>query len=173
MASLTTSMPRWPTLSAPKGGRSTCSSAAATSRCGRACCVRLVVVCTEWLPVSVCVCGCCLCVWDVAAGGGCARAMPRCDGHARPETAQHPTPNHTAPHSTSHHTAPHTPHQAVRNLDDLETMSCPVKYRHIMTFWKYYSGQAVAPVPTLFSECDAVLCAAAAAAAACRTVQHV
>ncbi|KAF8060563.1 DBR1 [Scenedesmus sp. PABB004] len=40
--------------------------------------------------------------------------------------------------------------QAVRNLDDLETMSVPVKYRQLMTFWKYYSGAAVAPVPTLF-----------------------
>ncbi|KAF6255577.1 lariat debranching enzyme, C-terminal domain-containing protein [Scenedesmus sp. NREL 46B-D3] len=40
--------------------------------------------------------------------------------------------------------------QAVRNLDDLETMSCPVKYRDIMTFYKYYSGEKLAPVPTLF-----------------------
>lgn len=42
--------------------------------------------------------------------------------------------------------------QAVRNLDDLETMSVPPKYRSMMTFWKYYSGQKVAPVPTIFSE---------------------
>ena len=38
----------------------------------------------------------------------------------------------------------------MRNLDDLETMSVPQKYREIMTFWKYYSGQKVAPIPTLF-----------------------
>lgn len=42
--------------------------------------------------------------------------------------------------------------QAVRNLDDLETMSVPVKYRHIMTFYKYYKGEANAPIPTIFSE---------------------
>ncbi|GAX78087.1 hypothetical protein CEUSTIGMA_g5529.t1 [Chlamydomonas eustigma] len=40
--------------------------------------------------------------------------------------------------------------QAVRNLDDLETMSCPVKYRALNTFYKYYSGEAKAPYPTLF-----------------------
>eukprot|EP00878_Enallax_costatus_P042528 GHUV01049917.1.p1 GENE.GHUV01049917.1~~GHUV01049917.1.p1 ORF type:complete len:404 (+),score=111.54 GHUV01049917.1:504-1715(+) len=40
--------------------------------------------------------------------------------------------------------------QAVRNLDDLETMSIPVKYRDIMTFWKYYKGEAQAPMPTIF-----------------------
>ena len=31
-------------------------------------------------------------------------------------------------------------------------MSVPQKYRELMTFWKYYSGAAVAPIPTLFSE---------------------
>jgi hypothetical protein len=36
-------------------------------------------------------------------------------------------------------------------------MSCPVKFRDIMTFYKYYSGEKVAPVPTLFSEWHAVL----------------
>ncbi|KAL4420156.1 hypothetical protein ABPG77_008292 [Micractinium sp. CCAP 211/92] len=40
--------------------------------------------------------------------------------------------------------------QAVRNMDDLECMACPPKYRHIATFWKYYSGRAKAPYPTLF-----------------------
>eukprot|EP00775_Hariotina_reticulata_P008113 gene8113-8307_t len=40
--------------------------------------------------------------------------------------------------------------QAVRNLDDLETMSVPVKYRQIMTFYKYYKGEKQAPIPTLF-----------------------
>lgn len=42
--------------------------------------------------------------------------------------------------------------QAIRNLDDLETMAVPQKFRQMMTFYKYYSGEAVAPVPTLFSE---------------------
>lgn len=37
-------------------------------------------------------------------------------------------------------------------MDDLECMACPPKYRHIATFWKYYSGRAKAPYPTLFSE---------------------
>ncbi|GLJ21836.1 hypothetical protein SUGI_0408170 [Cryptomeria japonica] len=40
--------------------------------------------------------------------------------------------------------------QAVRNENDLESMACPVKYRTMNTFWKYYSGEEVAPVPTLF-----------------------
>ncbi len=44
------------------------------------------------------------------------------------------------------------PAQAVRNLDDLETMACPQKYRSMQTFYKYYSGERVAPYPTLFSE---------------------
>lgn len=41
--------------------------------------------------------------------------------------------------------------QAVRNLDDLECMACPPKYRHLATFHKYYSGEKIAPYPTLFS----------------------
>lgn len=53
--------------------------------------------------------------------------------------------------STTPHPHPQIP-KAVRNLDDLETMAVPQKYRQIMTFYKYYSGEAVAPVPTLFSE---------------------
>ncbi|PSC75631.1 lariat debranching enzyme [Micractinium conductrix] len=40
--------------------------------------------------------------------------------------------------------------QAVRNMDDLECMACPPKYRHIATFWKYYSGQVETPYPTIF-----------------------
>lgn len=40
--------------------------------------------------------------------------------------------------------------QAVRNQSDLECMACPPKYRSMQTFWKYYSGQEVAPVPTIF-----------------------
>ncbi|EFJ51350.1 hypothetical protein VOLCADRAFT_73407, partial [Volvox carteri f. nagariensis] len=42
--------------------------------------------------------------------------------------------------------------QAVRNLDDLETMACPPKYRSMQSFYKYYSGERVAPVPTIFSQ---------------------
>jgi hypothetical protein len=41
--------------------------------------------------------------------------------------------------------------QAVRNLDDLECLACPPKYRSMMTYYKYYSGEKVAPYPTLFS----------------------
>ncbi|RMZ57531.1 hypothetical protein APUTEX25_001731 [Auxenochlorella protothecoides] len=40
--------------------------------------------------------------------------------------------------------------QAVRNLDDLECMACPPKYRSIQSFYRYYSGEARAPIPTLF-----------------------
>eukprot|EP00850_Spirogloea_muscicola_P005264 SM000024S07726 [mRNA] locus=s24:25639:28489:+ [translate_table: standard] len=40
--------------------------------------------------------------------------------------------------------------QAVRNEHDLETMACPAKYRMMNTFWKYYSGEAVAPILTIF-----------------------
>ena len=42
--------------------------------------------------------------------------------------------------------------QAVRNMDDLECMACPPKYRHMATFYKYYSGAQRPPYPTLFSE---------------------
>lgn len=42
--------------------------------------------------------------------------------------------------------------QAVRNLDDLETMACPPKYRSMQSFYKYYSGEKVAPYPTIFSK---------------------
>ena len=41
--------------------------------------------------------------------------------------------------------------QAVRNLDDLECMACPPKYRQMNTFYKYYTGEATAPVLTIFS----------------------
>ena len=37
-------------------------------------------------------------------------------------------------------------------MDDLECMACPAKYRHIATFYKYYSGRVQTPYPTLFSE---------------------
>ncbi|KAH9302042.1 hypothetical protein KI387_013625, partial [Taxus chinensis] len=40
--------------------------------------------------------------------------------------------------------------QAVRNENDLDSMACPVNFRTMNTFWKYYSGEEVAPVPTLF-----------------------
>ena len=40
--------------------------------------------------------------------------------------------------------------QSVRNMDDLECMACPVKYRDLGSFHKYYSGEKVAPYPTLF-----------------------
>ena len=41
--------------------------------------------------------------------------------------------------------------QAVRNRDDLECLACPPKYRDMRSFYKYYSGETVAPYPTLFS----------------------
>ncbi|XP_034576699.1 lariat debranching enzyme isoform X3 [Setaria viridis] len=40
--------------------------------------------------------------------------------------------------------------QAVRNTDDLRCVNVPLKYRNMNSFWKYYSGQAVAPYPTIF-----------------------
>lgn len=40
--------------------------------------------------------------------------------------------------------------QAVRNYADLQCMSCPPKFRDMRTFWKYYAGKCVAPVPTIF-----------------------
>lgn len=48
--------------------------------------------------------------------------------------------------------------QAVRNLDDLECMACPVKYRKMASFYKYYSGEKKAPYPTLFSTCVVCVC---------------
>ena len=40
--------------------------------------------------------------------------------------------------------------QSVRNEADLATMACPQKYRRMNTFFKYYSGEAIAPLPTIF-----------------------
>ena len=40
--------------------------------------------------------------------------------------------------------------QAVRNQADLSTMACPPKYRAMNSFWRYYSGEKVAPVLTIF-----------------------
>lgn len=40
--------------------------------------------------------------------------------------------------------------QAIRNQADLECMAVPPKYRTLNTFYKYYSGEIVAPVLTIF-----------------------
>lgn len=40
--------------------------------------------------------------------------------------------------------------QACRNTTDLSNMACPAKYRHMNTFYKYYSGEKTAPVLTLY-----------------------
>lgn len=40
--------------------------------------------------------------------------------------------------------------QATRNLEDLQTMAVPQKYLDMCTFYKYYSGELVAPIPTIF-----------------------
>ncbi|XP_009786406.2 lariat debranching enzyme isoform X2 [Nicotiana sylvestris] len=40
--------------------------------------------------------------------------------------------------------------QAVRNEKDLESLNAPLKYRSMNSFWKYYSGEKVAPFPTIF-----------------------
>eukprot|EP01083_Nonionella_stella_P036224 98856_1 len=40
--------------------------------------------------------------------------------------------------------------QSVRNEDDLVQMACPAKYRSMRNFYKYYSGELVAPVTTIF-----------------------
>lgn len=40
--------------------------------------------------------------------------------------------------------------QSVRNNDDLRAMAVPEKYQNICTFYKYYSGEKVAPVLTIF-----------------------
>ena len=50
-----------------------------------------------------------------------------------------------------------SPVQAVRNLDDLECLACPPKYRDLKTFYRYYTGLEVAPYPTLFSESPSAL----------------
>ena len=41
--------------------------------------------------------------------------------------------------------------QAVRNLDDLECLACPPKYRELKSFYKYYTGELKAPYLTIFS----------------------
>jgi len=40
--------------------------------------------------------------------------------------------------------------QAVRNLVDLHSMACPIKFLSMNSFYKYYSGEKKAPVLTLF-----------------------
>ncbi|KAF5456849.1 hypothetical protein F2P56_026283 [Juglans regia] len=40
--------------------------------------------------------------------------------------------------------------QAVRNEEDLESVNVPRKYRSMNSFWKYYSGEELAPYPTIF-----------------------
>eukprot|EP01116_Phalansterium_solitarium_P020989 TRINITY_DN6379_c0_g1_i2.p1 TRINITY_DN6379_c0_g1~~TRINITY_DN6379_c0_g1_i2.p1 ORF type:complete len:499 (+),score=143.14 TRINITY_DN6379_c0_g1_i2:143-1639(+) len=40
--------------------------------------------------------------------------------------------------------------QAVRNKDDLDAVAVPRKYREMKDFYKYYSGEKVAPVLTIF-----------------------
>ncbi|KAG3270717.1 lariat debranching enzyme isoform X1 [Ictidomys tridecemlineatus] len=40
--------------------------------------------------------------------------------------------------------------QAVRNEADLRCMAVPPKYRHMQTFYRYYSGEKKAPVLTVF-----------------------
>eukprot|EP01084_Bolivina_argentea_P116263 206603_1 len=39
--------------------------------------------------------------------------------------------------------------QAVRNENDLCNMACPLKYRKLHTFYKYYSGELTAPFPII------------------------
>ena len=40
--------------------------------------------------------------------------------------------------------------QATRNLADLRCMAVPDKYKDMCSFYKYYSGEKVAPVLTIF-----------------------
>lgn len=51
--------------------------------------------------------------------------------------------------------------QALRNLSDLETISVPRKYRQLGDFHKYYTGEKIAPVLTIFiggnHECSSYL----------------
>eukprot|EP00092_Neocalanus_flemingeri_P002869 GFUD01003067.1.p1 GENE.GFUD01003067.1~~GFUD01003067.1.p1 ORF type:complete len:534 (-),score=131.91 GFUD01003067.1:157-1701(-) len=40
--------------------------------------------------------------------------------------------------------------QSTRNLSDLACMACPDKYKSMCSFYKYYNGEAIAPVLTIF-----------------------
>ena len=135
-------MKRWLRWSGRKARKSTCSSAAATSRC--------LTHTGRWIGVA----------WK----GGCA-AWRRVGGRPavgwRPRSPSCAAAGHTprqraadggAVLATRQHAPPPRMPQAVRNMDDLECMACPPKYRHIATFWKYYSGQVETPYPTIFSE---------------------
>jgi len=40
--------------------------------------------------------------------------------------------------------------QSTRNLSDLKCMACPDKYKDMCSFYKYYAGEAIAPMLTIF-----------------------
>ncbi|CAI0438585.1 unnamed protein product [Linum tenue] len=40
--------------------------------------------------------------------------------------------------------------QAIRNERDMQSLNVLPKYKEMKSFWKYYSGQEVAPIPTIF-----------------------
>lgn len=40
--------------------------------------------------------------------------------------------------------------QSVRNKEDLKSLNCPPNYRKLNSFYKYYSGDLIAPFPTIF-----------------------
>jgi lariat debranching enzyme len=40
--------------------------------------------------------------------------------------------------------------QAVRNIYDLSCLAAPQHHLRMQTFYKYYSGEKIAPVPTIF-----------------------
>ncbi|KMZ60928.1 hypothetical protein ZOSMA_5692G00010, partial [Zostera marina] len=40
--------------------------------------------------------------------------------------------------------------QSVRNEEDLKSLNCPPNYRKMNSFHKYYSGDLIAPFPTIF-----------------------
>ena len=48
--------------------------------------------------------------------------------------------------------------QAVRNLDDLECLACPPKYRELKSFYKYYTRELKAPYLTIFSASVLLVC---------------
>ncbi|VAH94856.1 unnamed protein product [Triticum turgidum subsp. durum] len=58
-------------------------------------------------------------------------------------------PAFVAPSDQPAHPALHAM-KAVRNESDLQCVNVPPKFRTMNSFWKYYSGQAVAPYPTIF-----------------------
>ena len=62
----------------------------------------------------------------------------------------------------------------MRNLDDLECLACPPKYRSLRQFYKYYRGEAVAPLLRPFVPSpEAAVAAAKLIAAAAKTATHV